>query len=100
LKGKIKFPSTFPKDTKSLVKHLLVADLAKRYGNLKRGVNDIKQHRWFKNFDWNESMALKITAPYIPNVKNSGDTSNYSEYPDSPELPKAIKPQNDVFLDW
>ena len=29
LKGKIKFLSTFPKDTKSLVKHLLVQDLGK-----------------------------------------------------------------------
>ena len=37
LKGKISFPSTFDKDAKSLVKHLLVADLSKRYGNLKDG---------------------------------------------------------------
>lgn len=35
LRGKISFPSSFDKDAKSLVKHLLVADLSKRYGNLK-----------------------------------------------------------------
>ena len=35
LKGKIKFPSSFPSNAKSLVKHLLVQDLSKRYGNLK-----------------------------------------------------------------
>jgi len=52
LRGKISFPSTFDKDAKSLVKHLLVADLSKRYGNLKDGVNDIKRHRWFNNFSW------------------------------------------------
>lgn len=45
----------FPRDAKSLVKHLLVQDLGKRYGNLKRGVKDIKHHRWFKNFDWESS---------------------------------------------
>lgn len=33
VKGKIKFPPTFDKDAKSLVKHLLTADLGKRYGN-------------------------------------------------------------------
>lgn len=44
LKGKVKFPSNFNKDAKSLVKHLLVAELAKRYGNLKRGVKDITGH--------------------------------------------------------
>lgn len=100
LKGKLKFPSTFPKEAKSLVKHLLVADLTKRYGNLKKGVRDIKHHRWFKSFDWKESLALKLNPPYVPKVKNNGDTSNYSEYPDSPEIPKAIKPDQDVFLEW
>jgi hypothetical protein len=29
LKGKVRFPSNFNKDAKSLVKHLLVAELAK-----------------------------------------------------------------------
>ena len=37
LKGKIKFPRNFDKNAKSIVKHLLVADLSKRYGNLKNG---------------------------------------------------------------
>ena len=100
LKGKVKFPSTFPKDSKSLVKHLLVADLAKRYGNLKRGVRDIKGHRWFKGFDWDECQGVGIKPPYVPRIKNPGDTSNYSDYPDSPELPPALQPKNDPFLDW
>lgn len=52
LKGKIKFPRDFHKDAKSLVKHLLVADVTKRYGCLRNGANDIKNHRWFKNLDW------------------------------------------------
>ena len=40
LKGKVTFPSMFEKDAKeakSLIRHLLVADLSKRYGNLKEG---------------------------------------------------------------
>ena len=27
-------------------------DLTKRYGNLKNGVNDIRNHRWFGPTDW------------------------------------------------
>ena len=100
LRGKIKFPSSFPKDAKSLVKHLLVADLGKRYGNLKRGVNDIKDHRWFKNIEWKKILERKVKAPYLPNIKGEGDTSNYSQYPDSPELPKALKPAEDPFINW
>lgn len=37
LKGKLRFPKEFDADAKSLVKHLLVSDLSKRYGNLKNG---------------------------------------------------------------
>merc|ERR1711862_503283 len=35
LSGRIVFPKGFDKNAKSLVKHLVVADLSKRYGNLK-----------------------------------------------------------------
>ena len=41
LKGKVSFPSSFDRearDAKSLIRHLLVADLSKRYGNLKDGI--------------------------------------------------------------
>ena len=39
LKGKLRFPKGFDPDAKSLIKHLLVSDLSKRYGNLKNGIN-------------------------------------------------------------
>ncbi len=90
LKGKIKFPLTFPKDAKSLVKHLLVADLAKRYGNLQNGSKDIKKHRWFKKFSWENCLNRKMQPFHVPKQTYDGDTCNYSEYPDSPKLPQAI----------
>ena len=52
LKGKIRFPKNFDINARSLVKHLLKADLSRRYGNLKNGINDIKNHRWFSNLNW------------------------------------------------
>ena len=54
LKGKIKFPSGFDSNAKSLIKHLLDSDLTKRYGNLKNGVKDITGHRFFKNLKWDK----------------------------------------------
>jgi hypothetical protein len=43
LKGKIHYPKNFDRDAKSLVKHLLVNDLSKRYGNMKEGILFIMQ---------------------------------------------------------
>jgi protein kinase A len=90
LKGKLHFPKGFDNDAKSLVKHLLVNDLSKRYGNLKNGkylinlgVNDIKNHRYLNTININNLLAKKISPPYRPVVKGPGDTSNFSNYPDS-----------------
>jgi serine/threonine protein kinase len=69
LKGKIKFPSSFDANAKSLVKHLLEADLSKRYGNLKGGVADIKNHRYFKGLDFIKLLSMQIKPLYIPKVK-------------------------------
>lgn len=80
LKGKVSFPSVFDKearDAKSLIRHLLVADLSKRYGNLKDGVNDIKKHRWFAGFSWEDLLKMKLKPAYIPTVKSVGDVSNF-----------------------
>jgi len=90
----------FCRNAKSLVKHLLVADLSKRYGNLKRGVQDIKKHRWFKSLDWNALLEKRIPVPYKPIVKSPDDTSNFSSYPESDTESEALKQSEDPFLDW
>lgn len=52
LAGKCKYPSHFDPNAKDLCKHLLTGDLTRRYGNLRGGVQDIKQHPWFAGIDW------------------------------------------------
>jgi protein kinase A len=49
-----------------------VADLSKRFGNLKSGAEDIKKHKWFSDIDWVKLVNLEITPPYVPNVKHAG----------------------------
>ena len=83
LKGKINFPKEIDKDAKSLIKHLLVQDTTKRYGCLKNGVKDILNHRFFDGFDWKNFVYLSMEAPYIPQIKNDEDTSNFEKYPES-----------------
>jgi serine/threonine protein kinase len=100
LKGKVRFPRNFDSSAKSLVKHLLVADLSKRFGNLRGGVNDIKSHRWFTGLDWSSLLNKQLTMPYRPAVRGAGDASNFSRYPDSNTLSPAVRASDDPFLDW
>jgi serine/threonine protein kinase len=100
IKGKIKFPKNVEKDAKSIIKHLLDADVTKRYGCLKDGVKDIIDHRWFKGFDWKSLLFMTLEAPYVPKVKSNTDTSNFSQYPDSDSEVIPIKPDKDPFINW
>jgi serine/threonine protein kinase len=100
LSGKIVFPKMFDKNAKGLVKKLLTADLGKRYGNLKNGVEDIKTHKWFKEINWEELSDKKISAPFKPVAKSASDTSNFDDYPDSAELPPAVPKEQDPFQSW
>jgi len=101
LRGRILFSKTFNKNARSLIKHLLIADLSKRYGNLKRAAQDIKNHRFFDIINWKLMLQKKIVAPYIPKVKSMNDTSNFRTLgiaadKDTPE----INPAKDPFLSW
>ncbi|XP_064476335.1 cAMP-dependent protein kinase catalytic subunit 1 isoform X4 [Ornithodoros turicata] len=82
--GKVRFPSHFSSDLKDLLRNLLQVDLTKRFGNLKNGVNDIKNHKWFATTDWIAIYKKDIEAPFIPKCKGPGDTSNFDEYEEEP----------------
>ena len=100
LKGKVRFPSGFDSNAKSLVKHLLEGDLTKRYGNLKGGVNDIKEHRFFNDLDWEKLNKMELLPPYVPQVTSASDLSNFCSYPDSDTPTKELKKAEDPFIDW
>jgi hypothetical protein len=100
LSGKIVFPKFFDKNAKVLVKKLLTADLGKRFGNLKNGVDDIKKCKWFLGINWQQLLDKEIPPGYKPTVKSSTDTSNFEDYPDSTEQPPAVTAANDPFADW
>jgi len=107
LKGKLRFPKDFDSDAKSLVRHLLVSDLSKRYGNLKNGkfllnlgVNDIKNHRYLAQVPFASILNKKFTAPYLPKLKNDDDTSNFMKFEDSNSEVSEVPPESDPFLIW
>jgi len=78
--GRLTFPRNFNNDLKDLVKRLLSREIQTRLGNLKGGVEDIKQHAWFKPFDFEALMKRTLKAPWVPKVTSGTDTSNFDPY--------------------
>jgi len=78
--GRVRFPSHFSSDLKDLLRNLLQVDLTKRYGNLRNGVNDIKNHKWFSTTEWIAVYQRKVAAPLVPRLKGPADTGQFQEY--------------------
>ncbi|XP_046679820.1 cAMP-dependent protein kinase catalytic subunit beta-like [Homalodisca vitripennis] len=60
------FPKEFGDEMKDLISKLLETDVTKRFGNLKRGVEDIKLHEWFKELNWLKLLNRRVASPYVP----------------------------------
>ena len=74
----IKFSRTHPTELKDLTRHLLQVDLTRRYGNLRNGVRDIKNHAWFSKTNWEAIYRKQERPTMVPNVRHAGDTRNFS----------------------
>merc|ERR550514_1814011 len=100
LAGKVYFPKYFDKNAKALVKKLLVADLSKRYGNLKDGSDDILKSKWMSTNNFQQLEAYQIPAPFKPQCKDENDVSNFEDIPDSKTAPPVVPSAQDPFTDW
>jgi protein kinase X len=63
---KIRFPRSFDSAAKSIIRHLTDADLSRRYGNLRHGSEDIKNHRFFQEVDFYKIISQQVNPTYKP----------------------------------
>ena len=76
-----KCPDPFPEDAKDLIDKLLVLDPSKRLGGAgARGHFDVMAHPWFNSINFRSLRKMEIRSPWVPEVKDSLDASNFPEY--------------------
>ena len=71
-----------------------------RMGNGKKGGEDCKKHKFYKQIDWDGLLSRDVQPPYDPFINFDEDTSNFDEYPESKgeaELPD-LNGASDPFL--
>ena len=71
----IQMKSYFSPAATSLLKQLLERDPAKRLGSGQTDAEEIKQHEFFADIDWEAIRTRTHQAVYIPRVKGAEDTS-------------------------
>ncbi|OON20715.1 hypothetical protein X801_03400 [Opisthorchis viverrini] len=98
-----KFTPFFTAEAKDLVRNLLQADLTRRFGNLKNGTNDIKQHKWFSSVNWVATFKREFYTTRIGDTLRpiSGCNLISCKYAKSLEHPgsrKAITIDSDISI--
>jgi serine/threonine protein kinase len=66
--------------TKGVVYELLQKTIARRLGCTDAGIEDLKSHYFFKDLDWEQLYNRQISPPWVPNISDEKDLSNFDEY--------------------
>ena len=68
------------KQAQDLIQRLLVSRQSNRFGCLAGGDKDIRDHPWFEGMSTEKLLKKKITAPWVPNIKDPLDSQHFDSY--------------------
>ena len=97
-RGKFKFPNEFNKDAKNIIKQFLKVDMNKRLGCTKKGIYEIIEHPFFKDFDWEGLLHRKLKPPIIP--RSPKVSVNCIDNDLLEDEKKSVPKENDPFYNW
>ncbi|CEP09427.1 hypothetical protein [Parasitella parasitica] len=86
LECRIDWPQDMSAELKDLLQNLLTADIEGRFTSKK-----IKKHAWFSDINFDQVLKRKVKPPYIPKVKDDGDTTCFAKYKEPTHLYGKIK---------
>jgi serine/threonine protein kinase len=69
----VQYPNSMNKDAKDFIQKLLIINPSERLGSGPNGIEDIKNHPFFKGINWNDAEMQKIKPPFIPKLKSETD---------------------------
>ena len=71
------YPIHMPRDSVSILQKLLMREPELRLGSGPTDAQEIMSHAFFRNINWDDFHSKKVTPPFIPQIKNATDTSNF-----------------------
>lgn len=94
IRGEIFFPFNInlSAPSRDIITQLLKVDRTRRLGNMRNGAQDVQNHAWFSNINWEDVAGKRLLPPCRPHVVYDGDPSNFEEY--DPEEPVT---QDEIF---
>merc|ERR1712190_573281 len=91
--NKVPFPVKCQGVVGDLIRALLKKEPSERLPMRPGGVKNIKEHKWYAEFDWTKLEKGNLDAPYVPVVKNKKDIANFSARKE--DMPRQIDYHDD-----
>mmetsp|Transcript_2053 Transcript_2053/g.5623 ORF Transcript_2053/g.5623 Transcript_2053/m.5623 type:complete len:758 (-) Transcript_2053:179-2452(-) len=76
--NRVAFPKKCKGNAESFIKRLCEQIPSERLPMKKGGIKHIKDHAFFKDFDWDAMQNFTMAAPYKPTVKSKTDMNNFT----------------------
>lgn len=77
-RAKLDIPQNISADAADILSRLLEKNPVDRLGGSTRDADDVKSHPFFKSIDWDKLFRKAIAVPFVPEVKDILDTSQFS----------------------
>lgn len=87
--SKVQFPPKCQGHVGDMIKGLLKKEPSERLPMRPRGVANLREHKWYLNFDWKLFEEGSMEAPYQPKVKSKRDIANY--FARKEDMPRQIE---------
>ncbi|KAK3045639.1 Serine/threonine kinase, partial [Coniosporium uncinatum] len=71
------YPIHMPRDSVSILQKLLTREPEQRLGSGPTDAQEIMSHSFFRNINWDDVYHKRIPAPFMPQISNPTDTSNF-----------------------
>lgn len=98
IRSNVHFPIKLSSSGKDFILQLLEKDPKARLGCGEKGIEDIKNHVWFKGLKWETVYKRTIKTPFIIELNDEGDTKYFSEYEETKDDPKKLTEEEQEFF--
>lgn len=71
------YPIHMPRESVSILQKLLTRDPDQRLGSGPTDAQEVMSQPFFRNISWDDIYHKRVTPPFLPQIKNATDTSNF-----------------------
>ena len=73
------YPIHMPRDSVSILQKLLTREPELRLGSGPTDAQEVMSHAFFRNINWDDIYSRRVPPPFLPQISNATDTSNFDQ---------------------